>query len=202
MTSLKKHPIKKHPIITNNYNDYFMKHIPLIEPTARWIRVKFGDKIIADSKNALLLIEYAGPGKLPTYYFPRQDVKMEFIVDTDYKREDSTIQYWDVKVGEKVADHAASSWINPPANRSDLKNYITFKWHKMDTWLEEEEEISEEIAPEKNFNYKLIGGVLLVLIVLFVYFIFNRHTKKIGKAKKKIFDRPFRRHWLFANKRK
>lgn len=39
---------------------------PVVVPTPRWIRVKLGDTIVADSKRALLLRQY-GPGRLPTY---------------------------------------------------------------------------------------------------------------------------------------
>ena len=42
---------------------------PLIELSPRWVRVKAGEVLLADSRHTLLLREY-GPGRLPTYYFP------------------------------------------------------------------------------------------------------------------------------------
>jgi uncharacterized protein (DUF427 family) len=46
---------------------------PFVEPTPRWIRVKRGEDWVADSRRALLLARY-GPGTLPTYCFPEEDV--------------------------------------------------------------------------------------------------------------------------------
>ena len=43
------------------------------ELSPRWIRVKAGDRWVADSRRALLLCWY-GPGRLPTYCFPAEDV--------------------------------------------------------------------------------------------------------------------------------
>jgi hypothetical protein len=37
---------------------------PLVEPTPRWIRVRIGDELVADSRRALLLVLY-GRGALP-----------------------------------------------------------------------------------------------------------------------------------------
>lgn len=123
-----------------NNNQFMINHPVSIEQTPRWIRIKFGGKIIADSKSALLLLEY-GPGRLPTYYFPRENVQMEFLEDTDYKKDGPAKKYWNIKVGDKFAEHSAYSWVNPPSNQAALKNYISFKWHKMDAWLEESEEV-------------------------------------------------------------
>ncbi|UCE64510.1 MAG: DUF427 domain-containing protein, partial [Nitrospirota bacterium] len=39
------------------------------EPSPRWVRIRFGGQIIADSKDMRLLYE---PGYLPVYYFPKQ----------------------------------------------------------------------------------------------------------------------------------
>ena len=46
---------------------------PYTEPTPRWIRVRAGDEWVADSRRALLVCRY-GPGTLPTYAFPDEDV--------------------------------------------------------------------------------------------------------------------------------
>src|SRR5690348_5720145 len=58
---------------------------PLVEPTSRWIRVRIGDELVADSRRALLQVQY-GPGPLPrgflpTYYVPVDDVLPGVLVD-------------------------------------------------------------------------------------------------------------------------
>lgn len=51
-----------------------------VEPTSRRIRVRLGDRLVADSRRALLLIQY-GPGGLPTYFVPRDDVLADALAD-------------------------------------------------------------------------------------------------------------------------
>ena len=42
---------------------------PLVEPSPRWIRVRLGDELVADSRHALLHVTY-GPGPLPRSFLP------------------------------------------------------------------------------------------------------------------------------------
>ena len=51
-----------------------------VEATPRWVRVKMGGETIADSRSAWLLIQY-GPGRLPTYYFPPADVRLDRLAE-------------------------------------------------------------------------------------------------------------------------
>ncbi len=48
-----------------------------VEQSPRWVRVKFGGETIADSKRAILAYE---SGRLPVYYFPQEDVRMDLLV--------------------------------------------------------------------------------------------------------------------------
>jgi uncharacterized protein (DUF427 family) len=112
---------------------------PIVEASPRWVRVKFGGQMIADSKAVLLLRQY-GPGRLPAYYFPQADVRMdllELLVDD----QPGEARYWTAKAGEWVAERAAWSLLDPPPEQAALKGYITFKWDSMDAWYEEAEEV-------------------------------------------------------------
>lgn len=128
-----------------------ISHPVIIEPTLRWIRVKFGGKYIADSKRALLLLEY-GPGRLPAYYFPKEDVLMDVLFPTDYKQDEDQRRFWNLKVGDQISENAAYSFHNPPADHLAIKNYITFKWHLMDAWFEEEEVFVHARDPHKRVD--------------------------------------------------
>ena len=44
-----------------------------VEPTPRWIRVKFNGEWVADTRSALLLVWF-GPDRLPTYCIPDDDM--------------------------------------------------------------------------------------------------------------------------------
>jgi uncharacterized protein (DUF427 family) len=56
---------------------------PAVEPSARWVRVRFAGQVIADSRRALLLTQYGGLDQLPTYYFPQADVRMHSAPSTN-----------------------------------------------------------------------------------------------------------------------
>src|SRR5688572_30551613 len=115
---------------------------PRVELSPRWIRVKFGDAIIADSRRALLLREY-GPG-LPTYYFPRADVRGD-VPAIDAIPADVCdargFHHWTLRVGDRVAENAAWVVARPPAELATLRDYVSFTWGRMDAWYEEDEEV-------------------------------------------------------------
>ena len=107
------------------------------EPSARWVRVQFGGEFIADSRKALLVWE--GGGSRIYYYFPREDVRQEFLVETGRVGKGRTS--WHVQIGEKQADNAAWSYDEAPEGLAGIEGHIAFRWNKMDHWFEEEEEI-------------------------------------------------------------
>lgn len=82
---------------------------PRVEPTQRWIRVRSGGEWIADSKRALLLIQYAGPDRLPTYYLPLSDVRADAV------------------------DRASTS------DLPELAGHVTFSWDDVDWYEESEQ---------------------------------------------------------------
>ncbi len=51
-----------------------------MEPSPNRIRVKIGDEVIADSTNALLMLE---TNHKDFYYFPRADIRMDLMVRSD-----------------------------------------------------------------------------------------------------------------------
>jgi uncharacterized protein (DUF427 family) len=51
---------------------------PRLEPSPRWVRVRADGEWVADSRRALLLAWY-GPGMLPTYCIPPEDVRTDLL---------------------------------------------------------------------------------------------------------------------------
>ena len=111
---------------------------PVVEPSPRWVRVKSGQVLIADSRRTLLLREY-GPGRLPTYYFPEADVRMDLLERTPH--DSGGLTRWTVKAGDRIAENAAWAYDDPPPDRAALAGHVTFAWDKGLTWFEEEEEV-------------------------------------------------------------
>ena len=114
--------------------------MPTVEPTARWVRVRFAGQVIADSRHALLLTQY-GRDQLPNYYFPQSDVRMESLVVSTGADPDDEVGWRSVQVGDEVAANAAWIVLRPPSALAPLSGYISFAWGKMDGWYEEEEEV-------------------------------------------------------------
>jgi uncharacterized protein (DUF427 family) len=92
---------------------------PSVEPTPRWIRVRAGDTWVADSRRAKLLIEY-GPGRLPTYIFPEEDVRTDLLTPDGDLRLDGDVL-------EGVARQVEGGW--------------TFTWDGRVSWFEEAQEV-------------------------------------------------------------
>ena len=68
-------------------------HTKEIVPIQKWVRVYFGGKFIADSKNVLLVRQDGGPSE---YYFPAQDVRMEYLQENDRSR--GRLQAWEMRL--------------------------------------------------------------------------------------------------------
>ncbi len=110
-------------------------------PSPRWVRVYFNRQLIADSKEMMLLRE---SDHLPLYYFPKGDVRMDCLQpseQTTHSKFTGEGVFWHVQVGDKIAEHAAFTFRNPPGNGPKLEDYVAFEWDKMDAWFEEDEEI-------------------------------------------------------------
>jgi uncharacterized protein (DUF427 family) len=88
---------------------------PRVEPTPRWIRVRAGDDWVADSRRALL-VNWYGPGRLPTYAFPPGDVRAD-VLD---RLGDAAIQLRDL-----------------PEELAAAEGFWTFTWDGRVSWFEE-----------------------------------------------------------------
>jgi uncharacterized protein (DUF427 family) len=110
---------------------------PFVEATERRVRVRLGGHVVADSRRALLLVEY-GPRSLPTYYLPRDDVRPDALVDERADPEGG--RRWSVVAGHARAEDAA--WTHPAATgaMAPLADHVTFSWRALE-WFEEDEQV-------------------------------------------------------------
>jgi len=115
--------------------------IPEFETSPRWVRAVLGGVTIADSKRAMVLHRAK---RLPVYYFPKEDVLMDLMESAQHTTEvvpQGEASFWNIKVGETIAEKAAWTYSNPPDEWEMIKDFIAFEWGKMDSWYEEEEEV-------------------------------------------------------------
>ena len=112
-----------------------------IEPSPRWVRAFVGGRPIADSKRVLLVFE---PRRLPVYYFPRQDVRMDLLEPSAYSAgagERGPLARWNLRLDGRDIDNVGWSYREPDAAHAALVDYVAFYWNKLDAWFEEDEEV-------------------------------------------------------------
>jgi uncharacterized protein (DUF427 family) len=138
--------------------------------SSKWVRVYFGGELIADSKNVILLRQ---KGRSPIYYFPQQDIRMEFLESkgrTGKFPALGKVSLSTVRVGSRIAENAAWKVVQPPSDLMQLRGYIAFKWSEMDSWFEENEEIFvhprdphvriDTIQSSRNIRVELNGEII------------------------------------------
>lgn len=98
---------------------------PVIEKVAEIVLVKYLDKTIVDTHNALAVLETASP---PTYYIPQEDIEMDLLVQIPGKSSfcewKGSATYWGLK--EHPNHHVAWSYANPLVEFAELKDYMAF----------------------------------------------------------------------------
>jgi uncharacterized protein (DUF427 family) len=113
----------------------------IIVPSSKWVRVYFGGKLIADSRHVILLrlSDHA-----LIYYFPKDDVRMEYLEKSSFTTQSpimGSASYWNVRVGDQLAENAAWDLVEPFSDGHNLEGFFAFDWAKMEAWFEEDEEV-------------------------------------------------------------
>ena len=138
------------------------------EDSRRRVRVIFGGVAVADSTRVMLLHEF---GHLPVFYFPFEDVRWDVMEATEHTTRSplkGDASYWTIRVGDRTAENAAWSYLNPLPGGPQVKDYIAFYWNKMDAWYEEDEQVFAhardpykrvDILPSSRHVRVVLGGV-------------------------------------------
>ena len=121
--------------------DPLPKRLLYAEPLRRRMRVRFGGRWIADSKDVLLLFE---PGRYPVAYFPEAHISPETLQRTEYttQHQDLGVTSWyTVRAGERSAPRGAWQHMELPTYASDLQARVAIAWPAMEAFYEEDERI-------------------------------------------------------------
>lgn len=112
-----------------------------VEPSPRWVRVRAGDALIADSRRALLLSWY-GPGRLPTYLIPAADVRTEMLRPAVAGGDPGgPMVPHDVVTAQGVVPGAALLLADPDPSLAAVRGHWTFTWDRGVRWFEEALEV-------------------------------------------------------------
>lgn len=117
------------------------EHRITLENSPKRVRVMFNGKTVADTLGALLMLE---TGRMPVYYFPKEDVRTELLEGTAHRTHcphKGDASYWSVRAGDRVAENALWSYEAPVERMAGIKGRLAFYWHRVDHWFEEDEEV-------------------------------------------------------------
>ncbi len=140
------------------------------EDSRRRVHTVFGGITVADSKRVMLLHEF---GRLPVFYFPMEDVRMDVLEATDHHNNSplkGEASYWTIRVGDRVAENAAWSYLTPLSEGPRIKGYMAFYWDILDAWYEEDEPVFAhardpykrvDILPGSRHVRIVLGGVII-----------------------------------------
>lgn len=98
----------------------------ICQPHKGTIEVIVNDKTIAKTKSAIRIIETSHP---PTYYFPINDVKINFLKKNkknSYCEWKGKACYLDLYLNEIKISNIAWYYLSPKKNFQSIKNYISF----------------------------------------------------------------------------
>lgn len=122
---------------------------PRIEPSSRRIRVVVDGVVIADSTNALRVLETSHP---PTWYIPRADVRTDLLTQTTHS---STCQwkggatYWTLQTGVDAAPRANIAWSydTPLPAVAAILDHLAFYPERADACFIDNEQVNTEGGP-------------------------------------------------------
>ncbi len=115
----------------------------VIERSAKPVRVIFRGEAIAESERTLVMHETRLPS---VFYFPREDVRLDLLVRSNRRTNcpfKGNATYFNITLGEEVAENAAWSYENPFDESSMVKDHIAFDWFAVGPWLVGETELAE-----------------------------------------------------------
>ena len=117
------------------------QHRVSLEPCAKRVRNKLGERVVADSRAMKLLHE---TGFIPVYYFPIGDVDGALMQPSDtvshcpFKGE---ARYFHLEADGRRIEDAGWTYPRPYDEAAGLAGHAAFFFRKMDSWWEEEEQI-------------------------------------------------------------
>lgn len=117
---------------------------PRVEPTSKRVRVVFNGETIVDTTGAYRVLETSHP---PTYYIPREDVKMAYFTPTSRRTMcefKGAASYFTIQVGDKVAQDAAWCYATPTPGFVQIKDYLCFYPSRMDACYVDDEQVQAQ----------------------------------------------------------
>jgi uncharacterized protein (DUF427 family) len=98
----------------------------ILEDTDKHLKVICNGIVLAETTRGKRVLETSHP---PTYYFPPEDIKLEYLMETPKKNLcewKGAYQYYDIKIGDKLLTYAAWRYFQPTPNFAPMQEYYGF----------------------------------------------------------------------------
>ena len=131
------------------------------EPCPKRVRVEFNGTWVADSSRALIVHETRMP---PMYYFPKDDVRMDFLEKTDHRTHcpfKGNAGYWTMKVGGQSEENSVWSYEDPYEEAEQVRDYLSIYQNKVSAIYEGDEEVPFLDQNVESMHANAITGWLL-----------------------------------------
>jgi len=117
---------------------------PRLESSSRHIQVVFNGEVIADTTNALRMLETSHP---PVYYVPAEDVQQQYLTPTNHQtfcEWKGKARYYTLIVTDQKAVNAVWDYPNPSARYAEIKNHFAVYPAKMDACYVDQEPVQAQ----------------------------------------------------------
>ena len=141
----------------SNKSDYEISFVA----SEKRVRVEYNGTWVADSTNAIIVHETRAP---PMYYFPKDDVRMEFLEKTDHQTHcpfKGNASYWSLKVGGEVAENAVWGYEDPDKDGEAVRGMVSFYANMVSAIYEGDEEVAFLGGNFENMHANSLAGWLL-----------------------------------------
>ena len=116
-------------------------HYAVIKTLEKPVRVKLGDVVLAETREALELTEHAHGKAYPSVlYFPRDSVLMQYFSKVDDFTTHCPIKgdasYYDLMLDEQRVEKAVWCYEDPLPENAAIKNHLAFDQSKLKLTIE------------------------------------------------------------------
>ncbi len=118
---------------------------PAVVPCERHVRIELGGEVLADSADALRVLETSHP---PTIYVPPADVRRDLLVPSDARPTicefKGVARYLDTLVGGERVPAVAWAFRKPVRGYEALRDHVAFYPGRMDACLLDDERVQAQ----------------------------------------------------------
>ena len=119
---------------------------PAVVPCTRRARIELGGEVLADSTNALRVLETSHP---PTIYIPMSDIRRDLVADSDARSTwcefKGAARYLDAAVGTRRVTSVGWRYPDPAPGYEELLDHVAFYPGRVDAaWLDDERVQAQE----------------------------------------------------------